>query len=111
MIKEVEYKHKEMYPIVCEYSGKKFECVEFESLGIGAVDLTKIDVEGSEYNILENSNKIKESRYLVIEWHNHVRNFLDTFIQDNLKQYKTIILTTEGFENDYNHFSLFERII
>ncbi len=111
MIKEVENKHKEMYPIVYEYTGKKFECVEFESLGIDAVDLTKIDVEGSEYNIIENSNKIKESRYLIIEWHNHVRNFLDVFIQSNLKNYKTIILTTEGFENDYNHFSLFEKLI
>jgi hypothetical protein len=110
MIEEVDVEHKEMYPTLYTYPNKKFECIKLEDIDNPIFDIVKIDVEGSEYNIIENSSMIKESRYLIIEWHNHVRSYLDPFINTYLKNFKPLILTNSGFENDYNHFSLFERI-
>jgi FkbM family methyltransferase len=40
-------------------------------IGSNKVDFIKIDVEGSEYNILENSIILKEVNYIEIEFHNN----------------------------------------
>lgn len=49
--------------------GKIFELTTLEELGIDAPDLIKMDVEGSEKNIIENSSIVKDCPHLIIEWH------------------------------------------
>lgn len=41
----------------------------FEELDLPKPDLMKFDVEGAEENILEHSSLVKETPWLIIEWH------------------------------------------
>lgn len=50
-------------------SGGDVEMVTLESIGIDPVDFIKIDVEGSESNIIENSEYLNKIKYLQIEFH------------------------------------------
>ena len=54
--------------------------------------LLKLDVEASEYNILENSTIIKKFKYLMIEWHHHDRNYIYSFITKHLPQYNLLMI-------------------
>ena len=56
----------ETYP---HQSGIRVEISTLESLKIPTVDFIKIDIEGGEFNLIENSTKIKETKYIEIEFH------------------------------------------
>lgn len=58
------------------------------------LDLIKLDVEASEYNIIKNSKILKEFSWIIVEFHNHDINFYRSFIEDNLPQYD--IITNEN---------------
>lgn len=45
------------------------ELKTFEELGLSNPDLIKLDVEGAEENIIEHSDIVKDTPWLLIEWH------------------------------------------
>jgi len=78
---QVEHARKEIekireHQLVDNLGLERFEPIEhiielrtLEELSIPNVDFIKIDVEMSEYNIIENSNFIKSSKFMDIEFH------------------------------------------
>ena len=52
-----------------KYDNKTFKLKTLESFDIPKPDLIKIDVEGSEYNIISNSIIFKNTPFLIVEWH------------------------------------------
>lgn len=93
---------------------ESIDLVEFESLNRD-VDLVKIDVEGAEYNIIKNSTKLKEIKYINIEFHpfgmddfnefnkhlpttpgseertSYIKNYTDNFVKTYLPNYRWIV--------------------
>lgn len=61
---------------------------ELESFDI-VPDLIKLDVEGAEVNIIENSKLIKQTPYLIIEWHPDHINPVD-FFDKHLPKHKIV---------------------
>lgn len=51
----------------------------FEELELPKPDLMKFDVEGAEENILEHSALVKETPWIIIEWHPQYKNPYDFF--------------------------------
>ncbi len=88
------------------YKGKKFNLTTLESVVKIPVDLIKVDVEGSEYNIIENSDLLKQANYLVISFHNHLKKYVKEFITKNLSEYHTVLFESSGVYSDV----LLERI-
>jgi FkbM family methyltransferase len=67
------------------YEGKIFKLKPLEEIiGDMQVDLIKLDVEGSEYNIIENSTAIKNAKYLLLEMHSYRHKFYMEFINKHL---------------------------
>lgn len=54
------------------------------------LNLVKIDVEASEYNIIENSKILKEFDWLIIEFHNHNDDYYREYIAKQLPNYKIV---------------------
>lgn len=79
-----------------KYEGKIFHFVELESLVSEIPDLIKVDVEGSEYNIIENSTLLKKSRYLLLAFHNKIEKEVLDFIKTYLSDYEIIIYGPDG---------------
>jgi FkbM family methyltransferase len=82
------------------------------------IDLIKLDVEGAEYNIIENSELLKSIKYIIIEFHSfgmnddnfnqhlpqthqeklqYQKNFTDNFIKKYLPNHKFIIDVEEQY--------------
>lgn len=55
------------------------ELETLESFNFEKPDLIKMDVEGSEINIIEHSEIVKKCRNLIIEWHDENINYEDFF--------------------------------
>jgi FkbM family methyltransferase len=70
------------------YDGKIFKLETLEYFLSSPADLVKMDVEASEYNILENSELIKKSKVIFVEWHNKPISFIEDFIKQNLSMYE-----------------------
>jgi FkbM family methyltransferase len=70
-----------------KYGGKKFKLSELEKHVNFPVDLIKMDVEGSEYNIVPNSTIVKETKYLIISFHNYPFTYVYDFIRKNLPEH------------------------
>ena len=51
-------------------------------------DFIKIDIEGAEKNILENSELLKKAKYMIVEW-NQEEDFCD-FLKKYLPNFKII---------------------
>lgn len=80
--------------IVVENTSDKligFDTKTLEELNLPIVDLVKVDVEGSEYSIIENSSYLQKVRLLEIEFHatlselknNHSVNFVKTYLPNH----------------------------
>jgi len=63
-------------------SGIQVTIVTLEELKLPKVDFIKIDIEGGEFNLLENTSFLNNIMYIDIEWHNN--DFLD---YEYLKKY------------------------
>ena len=61
--------NNKFYDNSIKVSDKIFELEELENFDIEKPDLIKIDVEGSEYNIITHSTIFKKTPFLLIEWH------------------------------------------
>jgi len=71
------------------YPDKIFELDTLENLSNGIIpDFVKIDVEGAEVNIIENSTILKKAKYLIIEWNSDL-NYIEFFIK-HLPDHKII---------------------
>jgi FkbM family methyltransferase len=90
MVSEIDKKFKdEIWGEKIEtYDGKIFKLETLEYFLNAPADLVKIDVEASEYNILENSELIKKSKVIFVEWHNKPISFVEEFIRENLSMYE-----------------------
>lgn len=60
-----------------------FKLKTLEELGYPKPDLIKLDVEGAEKNIIENSTIIKETPQIILEWHFGTENPID-YLQKHL---------------------------
>lgn len=61
------------------------ECVDLDSyLNEKQYDFVKIDIEGSEFNLIENSTKLKDVKYIELEIHYH---HYEVDHSDNVLQY------------------------
>lgn len=90
MVSEIDKKFKdEIWGEKIEtYDGKIFKLETLEYFLNAPADLVKIDVEASEYNILENSELIKKSKVIFVEWHNKPMSFVHSFIETHLPMYE-----------------------
>lgn len=78
------------------YEGKKFKLTTLEKVIKTPVDLIKLDVEGSEYNIVENSTLLRKSKYLQISFHNHPGTYVENFLHRMLPEYSLITFESSG---------------
>jgi FkbM family methyltransferase len=75
-------------------AGETVKLTTLEDLNIPYVDFVKIDVEGSEYNIVENSSYLTGCKYIDIEFHTYTIPSLE-FCQKNLPTH-SIVLSEGG---------------
>jgi FkbM family methyltransferase len=62
------------------------------------VDFIKIDIEGAEDNVIINSSKIKEIKFIEIEFHDDLQNMKwKSFIENNLNTHKVV------FDDGHSH--------
>lgn len=79
------------------------KCTTFEEENLGEIDLAKIDIEGSEWNVLTYSSDLKKVKYLQIEFHGwdfedysltfntkRPEEYNNYFIQKNLPNYRIV---------------------
>lgn len=65
--------------------------IEFE------IDVVKIDIEGSEMNVLEHSSIIKNSKFIILEWHFNVDQ-INSFILTHLPNF---VIIYDGGNTNY----------
>ena len=97
MVEDVAKEHDSPHGTI-RYEGKKFKLNTLESIVKTTVDLIKLDVEGAEYNIIENSRLLKQSNYLILSFHNHPEEYVKSFIIKNLPMYRVVLS-----ESNYNY--------
>ncbi len=99
MIEDVIEEHDYIWGTT-RYEGKKFKLITLENVIKTSVDLIKLDVEGAEYNIIENSKLLKQSKYLILSFHNHPKEYVENFITKNLPEYHTILFENSDTYSD-----------
>lgn len=71
-------------------TGEIAELTTLEELSIDKPDLIKIDIEGAEDNLIEKSEIIKNTEYLIIEWHHDSINPVN-FLLKNLPNHRILL--------------------
>jgi FkbM family methyltransferase len=98
MVKIVDKEHHGKYTDkLLTYEGKTFRVKPLEVLFKEAPDLIKMDIEGSEYNVLENSELLQKCPYLILEFHNHSSDYVRDFIYNWLPNFDVIAFTEEVY--------------
>lgn len=96
-IVEIDPEHTEVVKHrLHQYPDKVFQLCTLESKiqSVPKGSLIKIDCEGSEYNIIENSTILSDFDYILIEFHNHDDGYIDNFLRSTL--YYTHDLRRQG---------------
>jgi FkbM family methyltransferase len=88
---ENEHVNPNMFPSLHQYESKTFKLSKLEDFCDSAW-LAKLDCEASEWNILEHSTAIKNTKHLIVEFHNHNVEYFLNFIVKHLPQHKIIML-------------------
>ena len=70
-------------PSLHEYGEKIFSLSRLEDFCDGAW-LAKLDCEASEWNIIQNSTALKNTKHLIIEFHNHSMDYAMVFLNRHL---------------------------
>lgn len=83
---------------------KEFVLARLETEVPEQIDFIKLDVEGSEYNIIEFSEKVKNVKYLLVEFHWKSVEEKKDFIKQFLIEKYNIVYSFEMY-----HHVLFER--
>jgi FkbM family methyltransferase len=111
VVKNISNEHYGEYTgRMIEYEDKVFKMKTLESLFDEPPNLIKMDVESSEYNIIENTEILKECSYLIIEFHSHLSEYVRDFIQKWLSKYKIVEFTSDVYGNAYYWYTFLERI-
>lgn len=76
------------HPVI-PYTDKIFHLDIIEKYIDFEIDVVKIDIEGSEINVLENSTILKNSKFIILEWHFKTEYLFD-FISKNLSNFEII---------------------
>lgn len=75
-------------------TGDIMKCARLEDFDFGKVDFIKIDVEGSELNIIDNSTLLREIDFIEIELHppylSRTEEFIKDYIVDNFPEHEVI---------------------
>jgi len=77
------------FPSAEAYPEKQFELREIEEF-VNKADLVKLDCEGAEFNIIENSFVVKNAKFLLVEFHNHDPEYDFKFVQTYFPNHKII---------------------
>ena len=84
--------------------GQILNYTTLEELNIPDIDLIKIDIEGGEFNIIDNSKYLHNTKYLEIEFHHQQSNIdIDQYISKRFLNHKIILA------EEYKGRFLFER--
>jgi len=76
---------------IVTYQGKEFKLEPLENFTIGEnLDLIKVDIEASEYNLLDNSSDLKKFEWIIIEFHNHNHDYYSTYLRDKLQSHEIV---------------------
>lgn len=111
MVKKVDKKHHGQFiDKLLTYEDKIFKVKSLEVLFKKAPDLLKMDIEGSEYNILENSELLQECPYLIVEFHNHLPEYVCDFIRSWLPNHEIIEFTGEAYGGPYYWYAFLKKI-
>lgn len=87
-----------------------FHMQDLEEIFTIPADLVKIDIEGSEYNVIENSSLLKKCRFLLLEFHNHDLEYIYNFILQHLPMYSVEVpLTNEAYGTDHHWFVFLKK--
>jgi FkbM family methyltransferase len=87
MVDAIEHDHKKIFNTLHLYEDKIFKLKTLEEVISEVPRLVKIDIEASEYNILENSMILKNTPILIVEWHNHDMGYVFNFISQKLSNH------------------------
>lgn len=92
MVSAIENEHVKIWESgIVTYEGKEFRLEPLENFTTNEkLDLIKIDVEASEYNILDNSPDIKKFKWIIIEFHNHNSDYYLNYVKNKLENYEII---------------------
>jgi FkbM family methyltransferase len=74
---------------IVQYNNKTFYLDVIENYINYDIDVVKMDIEGSEINVLENSTILKNSKYIILEWHFEIDKFYD-FLKKHLENFEII---------------------
>jgi FkbM family methyltransferase len=69
------------FKIVENFDGQKITVKTLEELDLPIVDLVKIDVEGFEYNIIENSTYLQKIKWIEVEFHDYENKPLKEYVK------------------------------
>lgn len=94
MVSLIEDNHvnNRMFPHLHEYNEKVFSLSRLEEFCQSAW-LAKLDCEASEWNILENSTAIKNTKHLIVEFHNHDMKYALEFVSKNLPDHELLLVS------------------
>ena len=84
-----ENTNKERNYNIVKYDNKIFYLDIIEKYINFDIDVVKIDIEGSELNVLEHSTIIKNSKYIILEWHFETNKLYD-FLNNHLENFTII---------------------
>jgi len=100
---------------------ERIELTTIEEEKLNEIDLVKLDIEGAEYNVIQNSPSLKDVKYLIVEFHpfgvpdaswykdlplgsepeqhekrsNYVKAYVDKFISEYLPTHRVICADTQ----------------
>lgn len=77
-------------------SGQKIEVKTLEELNLPNIDFVKIDVEGFEYNIIENSSFLQKVNLIEIEFHDHHNVPVPGYIEKFFPNHKILEIEDYG---------------
>lgn len=95
MVSSIEEEHtKKWSSSISQYSGKVFKLKPLEDFTQKeSLDLIKIDVEASEYNIMDNSTDLKKFKWIILECHNHNLDYYIDYINNSLTTHEIVTNT------------------
>lgn len=99
MVSAIEQEHiRNWGSSISQYNGKVFKLKPLEEFTQNEnLDLIKIDVEASEYNILDNSTDLKKFKWIILECHNHNLDYYLNYINNSLPTHEIITNTDYHF--------------
>ena len=99
MVSTIDEEHvKNWGSSILTYEGRVFKLKPLEHFTENeSLDLIKIDVEASEYNILDNSTDLQKFKWIILECHNHNYDYYINYIKNTLPYHEIVANTDYHF--------------